>query len=90
MLHATSLFCSLRKSKVLIPFEELGIKKFVAIALEKPLDLAWLKLNEDELAPELMGRRMEELNYGKSWRSKMTGGFILRMLKWWEKLTARH
>lgn len=42
-------------------FEELGMEKFVAIALEKPLDLAWLKPNEDELAPELTGRRMEEL-----------------------------
>lgn len=42
-------------------FEELGMEKFVAIALEKPLDLAWLKPNEEEAAPELTGKRMKEL-----------------------------
>ncbi len=45
----------------LFNFEDLGIENFVAIALEKPLDLAWLKPNEEEVAPELTGKRMEEL-----------------------------
>ncbi|MGB3510229.1 MAG: hypothetical protein WBA93_13520 [Microcoleaceae cyanobacterium] len=42
-------------------FNEVGEEKFVAIALEKPLDLAWLKPNEEEVAPELTGKRMQEL-----------------------------
>ncbi|ERT07765.1 hypothetical protein M595_2292 [Lyngbya aestuarii BL J] len=42
-------------------FEEVGVEKFVAIALQQPLDLEWLKPNEEEVAPELTWKRMQEL-----------------------------
>ncbi|NEQ34779.1 MAG: hypothetical protein F6K40_00020 [Okeania sp. SIO3I5] len=42
-------------------FNEVGVEKFVAIALEKPLDLEWLKPNEEEVAPDLNSERMQEL-----------------------------
>ncbi|MGD1702811.1 hypothetical protein [Dapis sp. BLCC M229] len=42
-------------------FNEIGKEKFVAIALEKPLNLAWLKPNEEEVAPDLTPERMQEL-----------------------------
>ena len=42
-------------------FEKEGVEKFVAIAFQRPLDLDWLKPNEEEAAPELTGERMQEL-----------------------------
>lgn len=42
-------------------FNEIGVEKFVAIALEKPLYLEWLKPNQKEVAPDFKPERMQEL-----------------------------
>ncbi len=42
-------------------FEDVGVETFVAIALEKPLDLEWLIPNQKEVAPELNPERKKEL-----------------------------